>query len=659
MANLFVKSDFSKLETLCKFYQNICKKFASSKKSAVGYNSYYVLLPEIPPDTKETNPILRVNEFPKFSEITPDKCVTGCAKRSIEFDVEIGNFLDTIKQNRHLLTFEKIFHPLEEQVIPLNYAWRTTKHLSYVQSNTSYRDAFKRIHYQIENAKNQRWLSPDLYLSIKELNAGHRLSLDVHQRRLVDMYLLQSRLNGIELTGDEKKKFINHLIKLAELKNHFRNRVMMCTNMFYHDIEDFSIVSELPKSFLSHISTNKLDPTRGPWRVTLNQTIYNTMMSYCGDRMTRWNLWNAYNNRASRNHDDKNLSNHIIIEEIRLLSLKQRFQPIAEDEVTQLQEFANSEGFPFKLEMWDVPYWRRRQLDHMYPVNTDGLKDYFPLKRVFEYLFGFCKVLFGIQFIDCTGTVETWHEDVKFYRLYDNESGKELGAFYLDAFTRPSEKMGGVWMESGRERSQFLNLFPFSYFCLNLDRPEQGKPCLVTYEQLQQIFFQFGHGLQQLATTTPYGEISGQRNIEWDALATCANLMKMILNTRQTLRSMSRHYETGKSLPDDVVDSIMKRRHHLSSFDNMMNLYTSAFDLELYINKDRWHPVMQKMLACDIFKTFRNASREGTHKMIEVGTRYRNTFLSMGGGLPSSEVFRRFQGQDPSPESLVSYYLHR
>ena len=116
---------------------------------ATGTNPYYVLLPEVPPDTPETNPIMRLHDYPQFSRIHPDGTITGCAKLAIEFDVEMERHVEALKDGSKEKSFEAVFEPIERLVVPLSYAWRTTKNLNYTCGAVGFRAAFTRIHPQV------------------------------------------------------------------------------------------------------------------------------------------------------------------------------------------------------------------------------------------------------------------------------------------------------------------------------------------------------------------------------------------------------------------------------------------------------------------------------------------------------------------------------
>lgn len=563
---------------------------------------------------------------------------------------------------------------------------------------------------------------------MKEVKADSA-NLTQFQNRLVDMYLLEAKLNGIQLTGEDKKTFIQIIGKLVESKNHFRNRVMLSHNLFSHNVDDFGQVVDLPKHLVAQMAVDKTNPSRGPWKVTLNQNIYNAFLENCSQRLLRWNVWQAYNNRASIVHDQQNLSNHTIIKDIRqhrkdiaellgyenfvemsmatkmagsvenvlgmIENLKTRFKPKAEEEVRVLQDFANSEGFHTQLEMWDLPYWRRRHRQHLFKLGDEDFRPYFQYSKVLDGMFSWAKKLFGIEVENCTHEADTWHRDVAFYRVHDVASGDELATLYIDPYDRPHQKLVGAWVESGRERSELMGTKPIAYMNLNLTPPLGSRPTLLTTDEAATIFYEFGHALQQMLTTVPYSEIAGQRNVEWDSLPTCALVMMNLFFNPVVIKSVSGHWETGEPIPQALVDTINDVRSHMCCYDMMRQLYFSAYDMEMYISDEYWAKTMPRvweeymplplheddnhpcslsaifsdlypaafystkwaeMIAADIGRAFSEVDFENPEELASIGKRFRDTYLSLGGGVSAGEVFRRFRGRDPSMDALIVSY---
>ncbi|XP_059139670.1 oligopeptidase A-like [Physella acuta] len=686
-------------------------------------NAYYVLLPEIPPDTAETNAVMRTDQLPQFSEITPKKCVAACAKLAIEFETKLESHIENLKDLKKGKTFEEVYHPLEEIVIPLNTAWATVKNLNYVAVSEEYNKTFLRVHPQIERAKNERWVKDTLYYAFKELDAN-RSNLTAHQKRLVDLYLLEGKLNGMELSSTEKTQLLEIAKLIKQEGNNFRNKVRISTDMFSHDVTDFKSLEEMPWPLLTQMSKDRMNPTKGPWRATLQPVCYQSMMAYCNDRMIRWNLWNAYHNRASVSYASSFLNNNKLIEQLRthrldlaqmlgysnfvemsmetkmansaenvlsmIETLKQRFAPIFFEEVAQLQKFAESEGFKHSLEMCDMSYWQRRQKEHLYGQHKEKVAEYFPVNTVLLGLFDLCTKLFGITFEEVTPSIDLWHSDVRFFNIND-EDGNHISSFYFDAFSRP-EKTSAPYMDVGREKSELMKTWPYSYLSLKIPRPPTSSdPALMRFEDVQTLFHEFGHGLQQLLTTVPYSEISGQKNIEWDAVQVCAKFMRQWLTVPSVIKSLSGHWQTQEKIPDDLLRNALEASNHSYNFDMMYQLYISAFDMEIYMTKSHWKAIMStlwskflpfpldendnlpcsmtpifcelypaayyshkwsEMIACDLFAAFKEVGLNNDKEIQALGRRFRETYLSSGGGVPANEVFRKFRGRDPSINSL-------
>ncbi|XP_076453908.1 uncharacterized protein LOC143289021 [Babylonia areolata] len=587
-------------------------------------SGYYVLLPETPPDSADDNAILQYDHTPKFTSITPVGCITGCAKLAIQYETHLSHHIDTVRDSTKEVTFSQLFDPIEEISVPLNAAWRTSKNLNFV-SGVDYTRAFIRIHPQVEKAKNERWNSDALYQACKVMK-NKSSHLDEFQQRLVTYYLTKGRLNGIELQGGEKKRFVDTQKVLAQERANFRQKVMICQSMFSHRIDDFSVISTIPTKIRNDMVDSGASPSYGPWRVTLLPHIYTAFLEHCSDRMLRWNAWNAYNNRASVNFNDRNLGNHKLIEYLRqyrrdtaemlgydsfaemsvenkmagsvekvldmIDTLRRAFWFQAKEEIAELQKFAASEGFRDQLQMWDMAYWRRRHREHLYKVDHSLIAEYFPLETVLKGLFSLCTSLFKITITEHTGKVETWQEDVRYFEIFD-ENGRHMGSFFFDPFSRPGDKLRGAWMEMGGEHSVTMNTRPYSYLVMNLDKPASSSSAvLMQFDEVLTLFREFGHGLQQLLTRVPCSQLAGQNAVEWDARQVCASFLQRWPQEPSFLGSLTSHVRTGEGLPPDVLSLLLESHQHLSAFDMMRQLYLSAFDMEVHLSQTHWHDVM-------------------------------------------------------------------
>ena len=711
-----------------KLFHHICgKKISPSLHSKRHATSFYVLIPETPRDTAETNPILRYEKLPEFSKLTPENIIKGGAKLAIEFETKLAAHSEQLSDVHYPKTFESVFKPIEEITVPINYVWRTSKHLSHV-TNQDYKSAFQRIDRQIKEAKLERWINEPLFNAVKEI-AADRSNLDEYQQRLVDLYLAECRRNGMTFQGKERIKFYNILRKSYRDRDAFKDKVILCSGLFNHQVDDMGIIENLPNSLLYTMAEDPDNYKRGPWKVKLTQPLYNDFMSHCNDRTTRWNVWHANSNICSHIYAGQHLNNNVLINESRawrndiaellgysnyaelavqqnmagslenvvnlLDTLKNSVMPKAKEELTVIQEFANNKGFSGELKNWDWHYWKKEKSKEISGLNDDAISEYFPLNKVIEGMFNLCNKLFGIHFRenkDC----DVWNKDVLVYDIVEEE-GSYISTIYIDPYSRP-EKTGSFWMQSGAARSDMTGIKQFSYLVLNLMPPSSSTDqSLMTLENVHDLFFVFGDGLQQLLAKAPYTETSGQLSIELDALHACSYFFEKWLKRPEILMSLSCHHTTGQPLTEDLAARLIKGHGLLDGFSLMEDLYKSAFDLEVNVQnwKKGWHTIMGKvyasympipldswdyhpnsftaifsdqycgcyysfvwsqMMAADVFAAFEEQGLSNEEQLAVVGQRFRDTFLSHGGGIPASEVFRRFRGRDPSVEAILEQY---
>lgn len=377
-----------------------------------------------------------------------------------------------------------------------------------------------------------------------------------------------------------------------------------------------------------------------------------------------------------------------------LNELLQYARPACESEMASLEEFAVDHGFKAKLDVYDVPYWKRRQLIECHQFDKESLREYFPMPKVLGGLFQLAESLFGIRIVERPG-VDTWHEDVKFYDIFDDSKGSApIAGFYTDLYSREEEKISVAgnsgWMVGIVNKSIVAGDKPLAALICNFPAPLYGKPSLLSLDDVNILFHKFGHALQHLLTETQYSELAGLSNVEWDAVEVSGHLLTHLLHDPDVIRSISSHYGTEQLLPDECIMAIQKHQKHLAGYSLCRELYFSNLDLELHLTSDYWldivknlypqfhtfpldkkdaHPcsmmtifsgdwgaayfsrLWSRMVAADVYSAFAEAKSKGQQP--EAGRRYRDTFLALGGGCHPSEVFRQFRGRDPSPKALL------
>ncbi|GLH07434.1 Uncharacterized protein GBIM_12888, partial [Gryllus bimaculatus] len=665
-------------------------------------SGYIVLLPEAAQDQNAPQTTFNAKQLPEINNLTTEECISLVGKLSLDFESGLWNVEEKCKNESELSPdlFQEVLEPLEKVSAPLDAAWGMMKTLYLTNSKIMTEKCYMTIHERARRARTQKFYNEKIFSACKKQDLTE---LSEEKKRVVSKYVLEGRLNGLELNN-------------------------VTTDNFKHTIIDPNVMRDFPENLTKSMAYDRSQYNRGPWTVTLQPHIYSQFMEYCPLRDLRWNVWQAHVRRSS-NDGEKSVETSTHIEELRSLRREQAkllgFESFAhmsmktkmagnvenvtgvlerlrkkallaqEKEISDLQNFAEVRGFEGTLELWDVPYWKRKQLRTLYSFDEEKLKEYFPFPKVLNELFALCKHLFNIEIVQ-EKTTNVWHPDVQFYNIFDSDSREPIASFFLDPYMRSGEKKGMQdapgWMITLRNKSKICDHQPLATLLFNFTPPSEGLPCLLTFKDVRQLFSKFGNALQHLLTTATYSDVSGMSNIEWDAVEVCSNFMTHWLYHAETVRSLSSHYKTEEPLPEELLGSLEQLPRLLAGYELCWQLYYSALDLKLHTSKDFWldivrelwpqysmfpldkrdaHPcsfsaifseewaaayychLWAQVMAADVFSAFQEAGLENTNELASVGKRLRSTFLSLGGSCHPSEVFRRFRGRDPSPNALL------
>ena len=375
-------------------------------------------------------------------------------------------------------------------------------------------------------------------------------------------------------------------------------------------------------------------------------------------------------------------------------------RPGMKNDLQELRAFAKAQGETNELMHWDLAFWAERMRERKYDYTDDQLRPYFPLPRVMDGLFGICTKLFGVSFERDDDSAPRWHKDVQFYRVLDADAS-HIASFYFDPYSRPADKRGGAWVNGCLSRrivdGKVIN--PVYHVICNGTNPAGGRPSLLSFDELITLFHEFGHALQGMLTEIDYADAAGLSGIEWDAVEICSQFMENWCYHKPTLLGMTRHIETGKALPDDLFEKITKARTYRAGSAYMRQLCLGITDMTLHTTFDpdsgenfqdvfravakdyaplpplkedsflcsfghifaggyaagyysyKWSEV----LSADCFGAFEEAGLDNEAKVVEIGRRFRQTFLARGGGEHPMQVFKAFRGRGPSTEALLRH----
>lgn len=386
--------------------------------------------------------------------------------------------------------------------------------------------------------------------------------------------------------------------------------------------------------------------------------------------------------------------------------------PAAQRELEEITALARAEGgeeySPENIESlmpWDITFWSERLKEKKFDLKEEDLRPYFALPSVLEGLFGLVARLFNIEVRKANGEAPVWHEDVSFFKIYDKDTEQHIASFYLDPYSRPATKRGGAWMNDCVGKSEALRKdIPVAYLICNGTSPVDDKPALMTFREVETLFHEFGHGLQHMLTRATVGDVAGINGIEWDAVELPSQFMENWCYDRNTIYGFAKHYETGEPLPEDMFEKLKEQKTYGAGMGACRQLLFGLMDMELHSNFDAeafanggesifdvhrriaakctpYSPPLEEdrflcsfshifaggysagyysykwaeVMSADAFGAFEEVGLENEDKVKEIGRKFRETVLSLGGGIEPMTVFKEFRGREPSPEALLRH----
>jgi len=689
--------------------------------------------------TSTTNPLLDTSGLPRFDEIRVEHIEPALRTLIPALEVDLAALDATARP-----TWEDLIEPLERLQDRLRYTWGVVGHLMGVKNCDALRAVYERVQPDVVSFSIRVGQSETIYENARAMRNGDVWhGLDPGQQRIVETLVRDAELAGVGLRGAARDRFNAIQLELANLSTQFSNHVLDATKGFALALDARADIEGLPRSLLdlaaqSARGSGRPDATAeaGPWRITLDAPSVMPFLEHSTRRDLREKLYRAYVSRASTgetdntplidrilalrhemaallgyaSYSDMSLASKMapdiatvegLLEELRLASFD-----AAQHDLDDLRTFATEAGAVEgdDLRHWDIAYWAERLRERRFAYGEEELRPYFPMPHVLDGLFALAHRLFGVRIAAADGTAPVWHPDVRFFEVRD-ESGAKIAAFYLDPYSRPAEKRGGAWMDDCVGRTRLAPTtdgpvrLPVAHLVCNGTPPVDGRPSLMTFNEVETLFHEFGHGLQHMLTRVDHGLAAGINNIEWDAVELPSQFMENWLYHRDTLIGLTAHVDTGAPLPDALFQKIHAARTFRAGSAMLRQLYFASIDMALHrgplaagqgspfdiqrriaekttvlppLPEDRflcgfthifaggyaagyYSYKWAEVLSADAFGAFEEAGLDDERAMAETGRRYRETVLALGGSRSPMEVFEAFRGRQPKPDALLRH----
>ena len=575
-------------------------------------------------------------------------------------------------------------------------------------------------------------LNEQLFERIKYVHRHHR-KLSPEEKMLLDNCYDGFVRSGALLDSAGKERLRQLTEEASMLGLQFSQNLLKENKAFTLHLTDEAQLDGLPETAREAAALAAREQEKEGWVFTLDFPSYSPFMTYSTQRELRHQLYMAKNTECIHENTENNLDickrlinlrrelaqllghktyadyvlKHRMAGNVRnvyklLNDLIKAYKPTARKEVAAIEQMARKlEGKDFQLEPWDFSYYSHKLQLQKYNIDAEMLRPYFELSKVIDGVFGLANRLYGITFKE-NKDIPVYHPDVKAYEVFD-EDGSFLAVFYADFHPRKG-KQGGAWMTQyqgqWKERKDvkkpfgpenIKNVRPHVSVVMNLTKPTEEKPALLTLGEVETFLHEFGHSLHGMFANTRFESLSGT-NVWWDFVELPSQFMENFAIEKEFLRTFAFHYQTGEPLPDELINRIVRSRNFNVAYACMRQVSFGLLDMAYYTKKDEfteeiipfekkaWQKAMvlpqlpdtcmtvqfshimaggyaagyysykwAEVLDADAFAVFKK------HGIFDKKTArsFRDNILSKGGTENPMVLYKRFKGGEPTIDALL------
>ncbi len=672
-----------------------------------------------------TNPLLDFHDLPRFDQIKPQHVAP--AVDVLLADAEAA--LQTVTAPEFPSDWNAIAKVLDVASERFSRAWGAVGHLNAVADTPELRAAYNEAMPRVTAFWTRLGSDERLYAKYKAIDPA---TLNAEQRQAHRNAVRNFVLGGAELQGEAKKRFAEIQERQAELSQKFSENALDATDAFAYYAQ-LGELDGLPEDVISAARSAAEAEGKQGYKLTLKMPSYLPVMQFARSSALREKLYRAYVTRASE-FGDPALDNTELIREILALrqeeakllgypnfgelsivpkmaesadqvikflrDLATKARSFGERDLADLRVFASQQLAIDDPQPWDWSYIGEKLKEARYAFSEQEVKQYFPAPKVMAGLFKIVETLFEVSIRRDSAPV--WHPGVEFYRI--ERGGKKVGQFYLDPSARAA-KRGGAWMDDVRARwlrpDTGTLQTPVAQLVCNFAEGVDGKPPLLTHDDVTTLFHEFGHGLHHMLTQVNERDVSGISGVEWDAVELPSQFMENFCWEWEVLAHMTAHVDTGEPLPRALFDKMIAAKNFQSGLQTLRQIEFSLFDMLLHTEYDaataqpgdvmallgkvraevavmpsppfsrtpntfshifsggyaagyysyKWAEV----LSADAYAAFEETAGADGQPSIETGRRYREAILEAGGSRTAMESFKAFRGREPQLDALLRH----
>ena len=636
--------------------------------------------------------------------------------------------LDQVTTPEFPAQWKELARVLDVATERLGRAWGVISHLNAVADSPELRAAYNAVLPKVTEFWTRLGSDESLYAKYKAMNVA---ALNAEQQKAHQNAMRNFVLGGAELTGAAKERFAAIQERQAEVGQKFSENTLDATDSFALFVGATDLEGVPPDVQQAAKAAAEKEGQTG-YKLTLKMPCYLPVMQFAHSSALREKMYRGHVTRASEQaqgealkYDNSALIREILSlrqEEAQLLGydnfaqvslvpkmaespakviaflrdLAQRARPFAQQDVADMRTFAAEHLNLTDPQAWDWPYISEKLKEARYSFSEQEVKQYFTAPKVLAGLFKIIETLFEVSIRQDDAAI--WHPAVQFYRI--ERQGALLGQFYLDQPAR-NGKRGGAWMDDVRARwlrpdNQQLQT-PVAQLVCNFAEGVDGKPALLTHDDVTTLFHEFGHGLHHMLTQVNERDVSGISGVEWDAVELPSQFMENFCWEWEVLRHMTAHVETGQPLPHALFEKMVAAKNFQSGLQTLRQIEFALFDMLLHAEHDPsqdFMPLLQavrdevavvqapafnrtahtfshifaggyaagyysykwaEVLSADAYAAFEETLHsDGSHD-IDTGRRYCQAILEAGGSRTALESFKAFRGREPTLDALLRH----
>ena len=657
--------------------------------------------------------------LPPFDKADPDLFLPA-------FEEGIARWLadiDAITADPAPATFENTLVRMEEAGEPLNRVSTLFYTLNSNRNTPEIQALDAKISPMLSKASDQVNFNDALFNRVKAVyDARNSSGLDAEQIRLVEKTYERFERQGASL-GDTAQARLGEInTRLSQLFTEFSNRVLADEGKLI--AIDESATAGLPAGLKASFKAAASEGGMTGYAVANTRSSVDPFLTFSTDRAARKTVWEAFINRGDngdendtnaiiaeivklraerakllgyKSHAEWRMANTMAVEPEKAMDLMMRvWKPAVarvHEEVADMQALADKEGANITIEPWDYRFYAEKVRKDRYDLDQNEFKNYFELNNMIQASFYMANRLYGYDLKEVTGKYPVFHPDVRVFHVTNASDGSHVGYLYRDDFAR-QYKRSGAWQATyrGEQNIDGEKVYPIVSNNNNFTEGAEGEPVLISLDDAETLFHEFGHALHALTNTVTYPTLGGTPR---DFVEFPSQVHENWVLTPEILDKYARHYKTGEKMPQALIDKLNAARTFNQGFATDEYLADAIVDMELHMDpnppadfdpdayekkaladlgmpkeivlrhrlpqfshlfsSDAYSAGYYSYLWSDVMASDAWAAFEEAGDPWDPATakRFKDIILATGDAIPRDEAYREFRGRDPKVEALL------